>query len=49
VHPKITVFSLSKKITNEFQKNINFGLLIDFDMNIRLSDLNRSFLTTYIR
>jgi hypothetical protein len=27
------------------QKNIKFGLLIDFDMEIRLSDLDQSFLT----
>jgi hypothetical protein len=41
----MTIFPLSKKIANGFKKNIKFGLLIDFDMEIRLSDLDRSFLT----
>jgi hypothetical protein len=33
-----------KKIANKFQKNIKFSLLINFDMEIKLSDLDRSFL-----
>jgi hypothetical protein len=33
-----------KKIANKFQKNIKFGLLIDFDMEIRLNSLDQSFL-----
>ena len=34
-----------QKISNEFQKNINFGLLIDFDKKIRLNGSDRLFLT----
>jgi hypothetical protein len=45
VHPKMTIPPLPiKKIANKFQKNIKFGLLIDFDMQIRLSGLDQSFL-----
>jgi hypothetical protein len=38
-------FPSIKKIANEFQKNIKFGLLIYFDMEIRLTGLDRLFLT----
>jgi hypothetical protein len=38
-------FPLSKKIAKEFQKNIKFGLVIDFDMEIRLRGSDWSFLT----
>jgi hypothetical protein len=41
----MTIFPLSKKNSKWIPKNIKFGLLIDFDMEIRLSGLDRSFLT----
>jgi hypothetical protein len=38
-------FSPIQKNYKWIQKNVKFGLLKDFDMEIRLSDLDRSFLT----
>jgi hypothetical protein len=40
------IFSSSeKKNSKKIQKNIKFGFLIDFYMNIRLNDSDRLFLT----
>jgi hypothetical protein len=39
------IFSSAEKIAKKILKNINFGLLIDFDMKIRLNGLDRLFLT----
>jgi hypothetical protein len=39
------IFSSSEEIAKKILKNIKFGLLIDFDMNIRLNGLDRLFLT----
>jgi hypothetical protein len=45
VHPKIMIFLPIQKNSKWIPKNIKFGLLIDFDMEIRLSGLDRLFLT----
>jgi hypothetical protein len=39
------IFLLTRKNSKKNLKNINFGLLIDFDMKIRLNGSDRSFLT----
>jgi hypothetical protein len=38
-------FPTIQKNSKQIPKNIKFGLLIDFDMEIRLSGLDRSYLT----
>jgi hypothetical protein len=39
------IFSSAEKNSKKILKNIKFGLLIDFDMNIKLNGSDRLFLT----
>ena len=42
-HQKSVIFKNSKKITNNFQKNIKFGLQAQFNMKINLNGSDRLF------